>query len=304
MSDRPHASLRYTDDEGTQIDRSISNTSGIFPATRSAVPARSRLAANATQTLSPTLVMTALLGWSYDYVQWLPADLNGISKSQLGLSGLPAVFPVSDDILPAMTSACIPSGRSTACPLTRSLTMAFRTTFTWARGSHIIKFGGQPRCQYEDEIDQSENKGSNDFRPITGSAFRYGIWSANLLVARVELSTDRAFEPKSRCIAISTPRSGTWKVNRGLTLDYGVRCITCRRSHNTRPDETLDAVFVPTSGTRPGRRGILAHPRKHPTLIIDPANPRAAAAASSANSFGSRWFQARAIRSMASWPCG
>ena len=287
VSDRTHASLRYTDDEGTQIDRSISNTSGIFPASAVSRPRPDRaFAANATHTISPTLVMNSLFGWSYDFVQWLPADLNGISKSHLGLTGLPTVFPVSDDILPAMNIGVYPEwafNRMPAHAIAHEWQLG--TTFTWARGSHIIKFGGQHVANTKDEIDQSENKGFYDFRPITGSAFDTGYGPANLLVGSV--SNFRQIERLNRKYSlyrdIHAFVQDTWKVNRALTLDYGLRLYHIPSQHNTRPEETLDAVFVPSKwDPAKAPRYYVPDPR-NPNLVIDPANPGQPLPASSAN---------------------
>src|SRR5262249_14233600 len=110
VSDATHTYVRYSDDEGTQVDRSISNTSGILPGAAVSRPRPDRsLAFNTTHTFGSTLVMDSLFAWSYDKVQWLPAEANGVSKSALGLSGLPTVFPVTDDILPAMTFGTYPA---------------------------------------------------------------------------------------------------------------------------------------------------------------------------------------------------
>ena len=38
----------------------------------------------------------------------------------------------------------------------------------------------------------------------------------------------------------------TWKPNGNLTLDYGVRLLPHADEHNRDPDETLDAVFLPS----------------------------------------------------------
>ena len=101
VNDKTQAYVRFTADGGTQVDRNLGSGGGILPAGNIQRPRPDHaLAVNGTHTFSNTFVMNALFGWSNDYVEWLPTDVAGLSKSQQGLSNLPTVFPVDDDILP------------------------------------------------------------------------------------------------------------------------------------------------------------------------------------------------------------
>jgi hypothetical protein len=286
VNDATHAYVRYSDDEGTQIDRSISNTSGILPGAAVSRPRPDRsLAINATHTFSPTLVLDSLFAWSYDKVQWLPADPEGLSTSALGLSGLPAVFPVSDDILPAMTFGTYPAIAFNRMPaFARAHELQGSATLTYARGTHIIKGGVQQIYNLKHEVDQSTNKGSYNFS-TSPSAFDMGYAPANILSGALSSFSQIAQVNYKRSIYQDTHAflQDTWKVNRALTLDYGMRFYHIPTEHNRNTDATLDAVFLPSRWDPAKAPRFYIPDPKNPSLIIDPAHPDAPLSSNLAN---------------------
>jgi hypothetical protein len=181
VNDATHMYVRYSDDEGTQIDRSVGSTSGILPGAETSRPRPDRsLAVNTTHTFTPTLVLDSLFGWSYDKVLWTANDAQAISKSAAGLSGLPAVFPVSDDILPQMSfnatgNGVYPNFHFNRIPAyAKAHEFQGSGTLTWAHGTHIVKGGLQQIYNLKHEIDQSTNKG---FYTISASARAGSTWA-------------------------------------------------------------------------------------------------------------------------------
>src|SRR5207302_1115897 len=82
--------VRFSDDGGTQVDRNQGATSGNLIAATIKRPRPDRaLAGNMSHTFSPTLVMDALVSWSFDRVDWIPMDAQSLTKSANGLSNLP-----------------------------------------------------------------------------------------------------------------------------------------------------------------------------------------------------------------------
>jgi hypothetical protein len=276
ISDATHTYVRYSDDEGTQVDRSISNTSGILPGSAVSRPRPDRsLAWNTTHTFGSSLVFDSLFAWSYDKVQWLPADAEGVSASKFGLNGLPAVFPVSDDILPAMTFGTYPAMAFNRMPaFAKAHEFQGSATLTYARGTHIIKGGFQQIYNLKHEIDQSTNKGSYNFG-TSASAFDMGYSPANILTGALSSFTQIAQVNYKRSIYQDTHAfiQDTWKVNRSLTLDYGLRFYHIPTEHNRNTDETLDAVFLPSHWDPAKAPRFYVPDPKNPSLIIDPANP-------------------------------
>ncbi len=223
--------------------------------------------------------MNTLFAWSYDFVQWLPADPEGLSKTAQGLGGLATVFPVSDDILPQVTIGTYPNWTFNRMPAyARAHEWQIASTFTWARGSHVIKYGGQYIRNLKAEIDQSVNKGAYNFSSggaAAGSPYDTGYAPANVLFG--SLMSFNQIQQLNRKHSIYNDIHAfvqdTWKVNRNLTLDYGVRFYHMPTEHNRDPNETLDAVFLP-SRWDPAKapRFYVPDPRNR-GLIIDPAFP-------------------------------
>ena len=102
---------------------------------------------------------------------------------------------------------------------------------------------------------------------------------------RLTLPADRTAEPEVFDLS-RHPRvhSGHVEADRALTLDYGLRLSHMPTQYNTRPEDTLDAVFL-ASKWDPAKapRYYVPDPRNS-ALIIDPANPSQPLPANLANS--------------------
>ncbi|HTL00878.1 MAG TPA: hypothetical protein VL243_01595, partial [Vicinamibacterales bacterium] len=158
-------------------------------------------------------------------------------------------------------------------------------TMSWARGTHFIKGGLQHITNTKDEIDGSVTKGFYDFTVNSSSAFDTGYAAANVLVGAV--SRFQQIEKLNRKYSMYRDLHAflqdTWKPNRSLTLDYGLRLSHMPTEFNTRPDETLDAVFLASKWDPAKAPRFYVPDPKNPTLIIDPANPNSPLPASVAS---------------------
>ncbi len=279
LSTKTHAYARYTEDGGTQQDRNLGSSGGILPGGLIQRPRPDRaFAGNVTHTFSPTFVMNSLVAWSYDSVQWQSVDPAGISRSAFGLANLPSTYPVVDDVLPAVNTGTYGSWQFNRIPAyALANEYQFASTFTWARSSHVFKWGVQYIRNLKDEIDATENKGTYDFTNGVGagSPFDMGYSPANILTGAVSRFTqfERVARKNSIYNDIHAFVQDTWKASSNLTLDYGVRFYHIPTEHNRYPDDTLDAVFVPSQwDPAKAPRFYLPDPR-NPNLIIDPAFP-------------------------------
>ena len=289
VNERSQASVRFTDDEGTQVQRTTANTSGLFPGANIALPHPDRaLSGNYTRTFTQNLVMNSTVAWSYDNIGWRAIDPASISKSKLGLSGLPTIYPVTDDLLPQVT---VPTYTNASWAFNRVPAHAianeyqFSTTMSWARGTHFIKFGAQHITNTKDEIDGSVTKGFYDFTSNTSSSFDTGYAPANVLTGAVSRFQQiaRLNRKYSMYRDLHAFLQDTWKPTRNLTLDYGLRLSHMPTEYNTRPDETLDAVFLASKWDPAKAPRFYVPDPKNPSLIIDPANPNSPLAASVAS---------------------
>ena len=279
INELSQANVRYTDDAGTQIQRTTANTSGVFPGANIALPHPDRaLSGNYTRTFTPNLVLNSTVAWSYDNIGWEAITPDAISKSKLGLSGLPTIYPVTDDLLPQVT---IPTFTNASWAFNRVPAHAIANeyqasaTMSWAHGTHFVKGGIQHITNTKDEIDGSVTKGFYDFTANSSSAFDTGYASANVLVGAVSRfqQIERLNRKYSMYRDFHAFLQDTWKPTRNLTLDYGMRLSHMPTEYNTRPDETLDAVFLPSKWDSAKAPRFYVPDPKNPSLIIDPANP-------------------------------
>jgi hypothetical protein len=276
VSDYTHTYVRYSDDEGTQIDRSVGSSAGILVGAETNRPRPDRsLAWNTTHTFSSRLVMETLFSWSYDKVIWQANDPDAISKSKAALNGLPVIFPTTDDILPQMQFSTYPSFHFNRIPgYAKAHEYQGSVTLTYARGTHIIKGGFQQIYNLKHEIDQSTNKGNYNFG-TSASPFDMGYGPANILVGAMSSYSQLQQVNYKRSIYQDTHGflQDTWKVNRSLTLDYGMRFYHIPTEHNRNTDATLDAVFLPSKWDPAKAPRYYVPDPNNSSLIIDPAFP-------------------------------
>ncbi|MBL8233309.1 MAG: TonB-dependent receptor [Bryobacterales bacterium] len=229
------------------------------------------LTGNLTKIFSATLVSETLFNWQKDFVN-APIDIlqdsAKVDPAKLGLSGLPLIFPVDAKILPEIAGTGYQDFQFNRFPwYARAPETQIANTWTWTKGSHVIKWGGQFILNKKDEIDNSIYKGSFNFGVNTSSDFDWGYSPANLITG--SLSQFRQVSNSARKLSKYQDfhffLQDTWKVTSTLTLDYGLRFYHIPTEFNTQPAKTLDAVFVPA----------LWDPAKAPRFYVpDPTNTR------------------------------
>ncbi|MCC7175389.1 MAG: hypothetical protein IT159_09345 [Bryobacterales bacterium] len=245
------------------------------------------LSANVTSTLSPTLVVENLFSWQLDFVHagmFLWPDRNMVNTKALGLSDLPLVYPVQNQYLTDPGFQFLPEIRNTGFynwSFTRFPWFAkapeyqWASTWSWLKGTHVVKAGVQVIVNKKNEWDNNNSKGVFDFGVNTASPFDTGYNQANMLTGAINqfLQTGNAAVKYSMYQDVHFFLQDTWKIMPKLTLDYGVRFYHVPGERDTRPDITKDAAF--NAG--------LWDPKKAPRFyipdptntkqLIDPANP-------------------------------
>jgi outer membrane receptor protein involved in Fe transport len=237
------------------------------------------LTANVTRTFSPTLVSETLFNWQKDFVN-APIDIlqnpGAIDRVKAGLKDMPLVFPTQTNVLPEIAGTGYQDFQFNRFPwYAKAPEYQVANTWTWMRGSHILKWGGQFILNRKDEIDSAIEKGSFNFGVNTSSEFDWGYSPANLVTGSI--SQFRQVSNPARKLSkyqdLHFFAQDTWKVTSKVTLDYGLRLYHIPSEFNTKPAATLDAVFVP------GLWDAAKAPRYYvpdPTntrRLIDPANP-------------------------------
>jgi len=281
ISDKTRAYVRYSEDGGLQEDNIGWTATGNVPfaITRLKRPDRA-LAVNVTRTFSPTLVSENLFSWSYDFPHSTIDDSlfpDQIDRRKVGLANLPSFFETEYGfVLPQVASTGYPDFNFNRFPVfARANEWQGSSTWTWTKGSHVIKWGGTYIRNTKAEIDGSTEKGVFNFGVNTASDFDTGYAPANTVTGALNQFSQRA--------AISQKQSlyqdfhffiqDTWKVTSKFTLDYGLRLQYMPTEYNTNPDLTLDAVFL-FDKWDPAKapRYYVPNP-SNPNQVIDPANP-------------------------------
>ncbi len=234
---------------------------------------------NLTKTFSPTLVVESLLNWQKDFVNApleVSKDAAKIDRVKAGLQDLPLAFPVATNILPEISGTGYQDFQFNRFPwYAKAPEYQLAQTWTWTRGTHVFKWGGQYILNKKDEINQAIEKGSFNFGVNTASDFDMGYSPANVITGA--LSQFRQVSSPSHKLSKYQDFhffvQDTWKMTPKLTFDYGVRLYHIPTERNTDRSITLDAVFVPglwDAGKAP--RYYVPNPR-NTRQLIDPARP-------------------------------
>ncbi len=278
VSDNTRAYVRYTFDNGTQEDRTTgANWGNLEGFTKRPRPDRA-LTGNITRVFSPTTVLETLYNWNYDKVEWLPSDPTGNTKTRYGLSALPTVFKPQNDILPSVANtgfADFNFNRMPAYAINNEHQIS--SSLTWTRGSHIMKLGGQHIRNYKDEIDATVDggdRGTYDFG-ISASQFDTNYGPSNVLTGALARFQQVQNIRRKDAVYVDTHFfiQDTWKVRSNFTLDYGVRFYHIPTQHQRNPEQTLDAVFIPSRWDPAKAPRFYTYDPTAPNAVIDPANP-------------------------------
>ncbi|MCU1237928.1 MAG: hypothetical protein JWP63_5895 [Candidatus Solibacter sp.] len=276
MAENTRMYVRLTDDGGTQQDRNQGTTSGnLVPALVLRPRPDRAVAGNLTHTFGPTLVMESLVSWSFDRVDWIAADPEGVTRAKYGLSGLPTTFKPANDILPGINIGTYPTFAFSRVPAySYTNEYQFSTNFTWSKGRHIIKFGMMHVRNYKNEIDSGNDKGTYTFTP-SPSPFDMNYGPANVLTGAISSFTQTRDVLHKDALYTDTHFfiQDTFKITSHLTLDFGVRLYHMPTQHQIDPSKTNDAVFLPSRWDPAKAPRIYVPDPKNPTLIIDPASP-------------------------------
>ncbi|MGH9659801.1 MAG: hypothetical protein ACRD96_14725, partial [Bryobacteraceae bacterium] len=144
---------------------------------------------NLTKTFSATMVAETLFNWQKDFVNApleVSKDASKIDRLAAGLKDLPLAYPVPTNVLPEIAGTGYQDFQFNRFPwYAKAPEYQLAQTWTWTRGSHIFKWGGQHILNKKDEINAAIEKGSFNFGVNTASEFDWGYSPANLLTGAV-----------------------------------------------------------------------------------------------------------------------
>jgi hypothetical protein len=225
------------------------------------------------------MVAETLFNWQKDFVNApleVSKDASKISRAGAGLKDIPLAFPVATDVVPEISGTGYQDFQFNRFPwYAKAPEYQVAQTWSWTRGAHILKWGGQYILNKKDEINSAIDKGSFNFGVNTASEFDMGYSPANLLTGA--LSQFRQVSSPSHKLSkyqdLHFFLQDTWKVSSKLTLDFGLRFYHIPTERNTDRSVTLDAVFVPGLWDPAKAPRYYVPDPTNTRRLIDPANP-------------------------------
>ena len=277
INDTTRAYFRYSNDSGTNTDKGIYNSGANLPFNMMNQFRPDRAAAvSVTHVFSSSVVAEVLAGWSYDFVRVTPLNSDQVDASKLGLGGLPTVFPSTSSILPSINAGGVyPTFAFNRLPaFAKANEFQMSGTVTWTKGTHTYKFGAQAFRNLKQEITAANDKGTYDFS-ASHSQFDTNYGPSNILLGALNEFTQVSSISHKNSVFQDAQffAQDTWKVNRRLTLNYGIRMYHMPAERDVNPSEFKDAVFLPNLyDPKTAPRFYVPDP-KNSKNVIDPAFP-------------------------------
>lgn len=195
----------------------------------------SGLGAGGTHIFSPTLVMEFTAGVRHNHEAWYPYgssnELNKVLRSGIGYS-LGQWYPQSnpEGIIPRFSFGGVPNAPNVSFDDRflrggTDFTFSFNNNITWTHSSHTIKAGVDAYRVREYEGERSVFSGTFAFAKDTLNPLdtNYAFSNAALGVFQTYTESNARYGANEREGIAEWFLQDTWKVNRRLTLDYGVR---------------------------------------------------------------------------------
>jgi hypothetical protein len=203
-----------------------------------------------THTFSPNLIMDARYSFATRKAHAQSAGIGSNIVEEIGLTGAPSgAFPA---ISVAGMAGIGNSSERRQFPIGQQQVV---NNFTYVRGSHLLKFGGEARKSSNYEINRPQISGNYNFA-TTGSGLpgntRTGHGFATYLLGFVNSVSFRETEILDRYSwYLAGFVQDDWKVTRNLTLNLGVRWETDTpiRDVNNRMNSFDPDAINPVSGT-------------------------------------------------------
>ncbi len=190
---------------------------------------------NYDQSITPTLLMHLGAGLLNTSLHNLPPsfDQNSLfgSTGAFYVNQFPAVTPGNDT---GKGGSSVPMGVGFGAIVQKDTKPTFNTSFTWVKGNHTMKFGGEAILEGLPIINTTRANGALSFgQAETADPYATGLSFSNGATGFAYASFLLGLESNLTLSPLAAARLGNhafglyaqdnWKVNRKLTIEYGLR---------------------------------------------------------------------------------
>lgn len=259
FTDRSRLSGFYYDDKHEQLQPEL--VPGPTTPNRSVTSRNHWARLNYDHTISPTMLSNTILGYTRTAVRTAPYSLDQGWPTKLGLTGVNTgvdnTFPCIEFISAGYSR--LGDQNCNARVFQTNNAFQFGSSFTWIRGSHSLKFGGDIRWMETNGIDPWRTMGWFQFNaletglPGTGNT---GNAIASFMLGNVNRGQLQVFSyfPRNRYQYWAGYAQDDWKISRKLTLNYGLRYDVFIPRYERRDNlSTFDLQLPnPAAGNLPG----------------------------------------------------
>lgn len=191
------------------------------------------LTLNATTTVSPTSVNEFMFDIAHHPVTVLPQQADAFTRAKTGIN-LPTLYPPYADWIPRMAfggsrianSPTLDSGGGEWTPFnTYASTIEWIDNFSKIRGTHMIKAGAFIHRNRKNQSAYAKTGGHYDFGDNSANSYDTGFGFANAAIGSFYTfqQANRYLMGQYRYSNAEFYIQDSWKMNRRLTLNYGVR---------------------------------------------------------------------------------
>lgn len=242
------------------------------------------LAVSATKTINPTTINEIRGGYGWNQINIDPTS-DGLTRAKAGLSNLPMLFPdaIQKDFIPGFSygsrAGSNPSFGTRNAPFFNfNRTIDIVDNFSKVLNKHSLKTGFYYQKSQKDQTSFASANGDINFGEDSSNPFdsSFGYSNAALGIFRSFTQASKYATGKYRYTNLEFYGQDNWKVNRRLTLDYGMRFYYMPPQYD---------AGLQTATFRPDRWDPSKSSRLYrPTLVdgkrvgIDPATGQATAA--------------------------
>ncbi|MBL0156493.1 MAG: TonB-dependent receptor [Bryobacterales bacterium] len=242
-------------------------------------PQRGRSALlHVSNTFGPTLVNQFTMGASNRSQQFNPTDPSIVARSKMGSIG--QWYPGANEsgAIPDVSFGGVQSGINGGLgniPYTnRNPVFSWIDNVSWMKGSHALKFGFYLERMRKDEVGGTNTRGAFTFDRNTNNPFDSNYAFSNAILGNFNSYSEANLRTYSHYRYYQTEfyAQDSWRVNRKLSIEYGLRFVSSPATHDDRGYLT---TFMPSTYDAKGA-AVMYFPGIDPAtkkrVAVDPRN--------------------------------